>query len=267
MREMTFEETKQVELEILSAIAEFCDANEIKYFIAYGTLIGAIRHKGFIPWDDDIDIWMPREDYNRFLESFTSKDGRYELVSPYSKKARHSFTKVIDTRTLKIEKGIDYSNGDMGVDVDIFPLDGQPENQKEFERFYNKKRFYYLLFNSAITKFSCGSWRYKLFKIATFWTRPFKVAFVKKCDKISAKYPYATSNIIGSTASLYNSKQNRYKKEWFGEGLDVVFENKQFKAPVNYHAVLTKMYGDYMQLPPEAQQVTHHSNDTFWKED
>ncbi len=109
--------------------------------------------------------------------------------------------------------------------------------------------------------------RYELFKIATFWTRPFKVAFVKKCDKISAKYPYKDSKIVGSTSSLYNYKKERFEKEWFEKTELAMFEGKEFKIPVEYDKILRMIYNDYMQLPPENERVTHHSNNTFWKEE
>ena len=148
MKPMSFEETKQVELEILTNVAEFCDKHEIQYFLAYGTLIGAVRHKGFIPWDDDIDIWMPRADYNRFLKIYNKEnsDSQYKVISPYDKISRHTFVKVVDTRTVKIESGIDYSNGYLGIDVDIFPLDGQPDNDKDYFKWYNKLQKYYKLY-------------------------------------------------------------------------------------------------------------------------
>jgi len=269
VRKMTFEETKQVELEILEKVAGFCDAHGIRYYLGFGTLIGTIRHKGFIPWDDDIDIWIPRCDYNRFLEIFPQKNNndRYELVSPYSKKSRHSFAKIIDTKTLKIEKGVDYSYGAMGVDLDIFPLDGQPESDEEFNKYYNKKRFYYIIYNFAITKFNFGSLKYRLLKLALFWTKFFKVAIVKRCDRISAKYAYETSQVVGSTASLYNTRKERFKKEWFEEYKIAVFENREFKIPAGYDNILRTLYGDYMKLPPEKERLTHHSYDTYWKDD
>lgn len=269
MKIMTLEETKQVELEILTNVADFCDKHEIQYFLAYGTLIGAVRHKGFIPWDDDIDIWMPRADYNRFLKIYNKEnsDSQYKVISPYDKISRHSFVKVIDTRTAKIESGIDYSNGYLGVDVDVFPLDGQPDDDGDFKKFYNKKYLYYKLHNNSISAMNFGSWKYRIYKLAFFGTKPFKNVFLRKCDNIARKYTYENSKLIGAVSTIYNSKKNRYKKDWFNDSITVDFENKKFKIPVGYDEILTQMYGDYMQLPPIEKQVTHHSNNTYWLED
>lgn len=268
MKPMSFEKTKQVELEILTNVAEFCDKHEIQYFLAYGTLIGAVRHKGFIPWDDDIDIWMPRADYYRFLEIYNKEnlDSKYKAISPYDKISRHSFVKVIDTRTAKIESGIDYSNGYLGVDVDVFPLDGQPDNDKDFSKWYNKLQKYYKIYTYLILD-KQGSLKKK---IALFFIRFFsgeKKRVLIKTAKLHKKYPYETSLYVGAVESCYNFINNHYKKEWFSDFIMADFENLKFKIPVGYDEILTQMYGDYMQLPPIEKQVTHHSNNTYWLED
>ena len=130
MKEISFEESKKLELDILLAVADFCNKNNLTYFLAYGTLIGAIRHKGFIPWDDDIDIQMPREDYNKFIETFSHE--RYKTIAPGTPLSKHSFVKVIDTETVKIEAHKKYKKGFLGVDIDIFPLDGTPSDENEY---------------------------------------------------------------------------------------------------------------------------------------
>ena len=134
MKRISFEEAKRVELDILLHVAKFCDEHGLRYFLAYGTLIGAVRHKGFIPWDDDIDIQMPREDYEKLLELYPKEntDEKYFLLAPEMKGAHHPYAKIIDTRTVKKELGAK-KNNPLGVDIDVFPLDGQPDGDKEFE--------------------------------------------------------------------------------------------------------------------------------------
>lgn len=266
MTEITFEESKKIELNILSFVADFCDKNGLKYFLAYGTLIGAIRHKGFIPWDDDIDIWMPRDDYNKLMDIFQhSETGRYKLIRPTDKNSYHSFVKVIDTRTAKIEGNVKYKNGYLGIDIDVFPLDGQPTDNAIYLKWFNKLQKYYKLYPYL---FLDHCWRLKriislpIIKVISGG----KKNILKKTAKLHAKYSFNKSDFIGCIESCYNSKNNRYKKEWFEDAVEVEFESAVFKAPIGYDSILTQMYGDYMELPPKEKQITHHSNKTFWLE-
>ena len=135
MREISFEEAKTIEKDILLDIVDFCDTHGLRYYIAYGTLIGAVRHQGFIPWDDDIDINMPREDYNEFLRTYNAERENYRVIDPRSDIARHSFAKVIDVRTVKDEPMINCREP-LGIDVDIFPLDGMPDDMQAYDAWY-----------------------------------------------------------------------------------------------------------------------------------
>lgn len=116
----------------------------LRYYLGDGTLIGAVRHHGYIPWDDDIDIRMPRPDYDELIRLFneSSKDSRYRLIEPRSKLAQHSFVKIIDSDTIKIEPYLDYKNGYLGVDIDVFPFDGCPSDEQEFTKWATTIRSY-----------------------------------------------------------------------------------------------------------------------------
>ena len=265
MREIILEEAKKIEFDILKNIADFCEKNNLRYFLAYGTLIGAVRHSGFIPWDDDIDIWMPREYYNRFKEIYYDENNVYKVVKPQDKISRHSFVKVIDTRTAKIEKSIDYKNGYLGIDVDVFPLDGQPLTESDYLEWYNKlqkiyKRYQFLVIDNK------GSLKRNVFLPIIKCLVGKKIWLLKKAELLHKEYSYAESEYIGTVESVYNSKNNRYKKEWFDKTVDVSFEGYSFKAPAGYDGILTAMYGDYMKLPPVEKQKIHHENNTFWLE-
>lgn len=266
MRQIMTDELKQIELAILKNVADFCDNHNLKYFLAYGTLIGAIRHKGFIPWDDDVDIWMPRDDYNKFINIYNDENDTYKVISPSDKKSRHTFAKVEDTRTVKLENSIDYSNGCLGIDIDIFPLDGQPFDDEDFSRWYNKLIREYKKFSYLILEGKCGSFKRRIFLPLIKILVGKKEKILNKTTALHKKYPYATSEYVGTVESLYNFKSNRYKKEWFSDSVDVKFEDISFKAPIGYDDVLTAMYGDYMTLPPPGKRITHHSNNVFWLE-
>ena len=267
MKKMTVEETKSVELDILSDVADFCDSHGLRYYLAYGTLIGAVRHKGFIPWDDDIDIQMPRDDYNKMIEIFNSEKEKthLRLISPYDPYSFHSFVKIIDTRTVKKEVGFKYKNAEpLGIDVDVFPLDGQPDDDGVYSKWYNRKQKIYKLMQFVLMDPNI-SWKHKIVCNGLRLVRS-KAYYQKKADKLQKPYTFDESKFVGCTASLFNSKKNRHAKELYSESVLLDFEDKKFKAPIGYHEILTAMYGDYMQLPPEDQQVTHHSNSTFFKD-
>ena len=267
MRELSLEEAKTVELNILLHVNEFCKKNNLRYFLAYGTLIGAVRHNGFIPWDDDIDISMPREDYNWLIENFNkmNPNGRYKLISPYSKKAKHSFVKIVDTFTTKIESGVSYDDDYLGVDVDVFPIDGQPDSALEFNKWFEKLQKIYRLHHYCLME-PKGSIKRRIGIPIIRMLTGGKVALVKKADRLLARYPYDKSNYVGVIACLYINKGDRFKKECFDKSVEIDFEGQKLPIPAGYDEILTNIYGNYMELPPEEKRVTHHMNKMFVKD-
>ncbi|MBQ8445584.1 MAG: LicD family protein, partial [Opitutales bacterium] len=129
MREITHEELKQIQLGILDKVHEFCEKNGITYFLSSGTLIGAVRHKGYIPWDDDLDLYMPRADYDKFIKLFSanSPENTKLLSLETDKKYQYPFAKVIDDRTEMVETAVGESFK-IGVYIDVFPVDSVPDN-------------------------------------------------------------------------------------------------------------------------------------------
>ena len=266
MRELTFEEHKQYQLGVLKDVARFCDENGLRYYLAFGTLIGAVRHKGFIPWDDDIDIQMPRPDYEKFISEY--KSDYFEVISPYNERSKHTIVKVIDTRTIKIEKAVKYTKGEeLGVDIDVFPLDGQPDDDVEFLSYYSKKRKLYKKFRFKISDYRQYSWKGKIAYLPGFILSKSitKNAILDKVNQIVNEFDYENSKYVGTTASLYESTKNRTLKEWYKDTIFMEFEGEKFKIPSGYHEILKKIYGDYMQLPPEEQRIAHHSNKIYLK--
>ncbi len=267
MREIAFEENKKYQIEILKDVAKFCDENNLTYFLAYGTLIGAVRHKGFIPWDDDIDLQMPRPDYDRFLQTYKSE--HFKVINPYDKQAKHSMAKVIDTRTVKLEKAVKYEKGEeLGIDIDIFPLDGQPDDYGMFLKYFKKKQKIYKLFYFTICDFKQFSLKAKIayFIPSLIAKMVGKNHLLDKAKQINAEYPYENCDYIGSTSTLYDDINSRTPKKWYQDFVMLDFEGEKYKAPSGYHDILTTTYGDYMQLPPEEKRITHHSYKTFLKD-
>lgn len=271
LKAMTFEENKHVQLDILKDVASFCERNGLEYFLAYGTLIGAIRHKGFIPWDDDIDIQMPRESYDRFIELYTQEKAEiksyYRLINPYDDIARHSMVKVVDSRTVKIETGISYQSEHLGIDIDVFPIDGMPKNTIVYAIWYKALFVLYSLAYMKNLDYQSGGLKRR------FWGRIAKYFPLKRktllnlAKKLHTMYSLDDAFFAGTMEMPFNSKKNRVEKKLFGNVLYVEFEGISFRCPLGYDSVLKSLYGDYMQLPPVEKQITHHTNNVFWKED
>ena len=145
MKKLTDKEVKQIELDILEYVHNFCEENGLKYIMNYGTLIGAVRHKGFIPWDDDIDISMPRADYEKLIASFP-KNGRYKILDHRtSKDYFNNFVKVIDTNTKIVDNRNDKTY-ESGLFIDIFPMD-RFDDMKAVDKTYNLESFKLLSFS------------------------------------------------------------------------------------------------------------------------
>ena len=160
MKEISFEESKKIELDILLAVADFCDKHNLTYFLAYGTLIGAIRHKGFIPWDDDIDIQMPRADYDKLIATFEHEN--LKLVAPGTPMSKHSCVKIIDTRTVKKEPHLKYKAGYLGIDIDVFPIDGAPSDEAEYNAWYDQLQKVYSRFVFSTQSFTMDSIKHNI---------------------------------------------------------------------------------------------------------
>lgn len=254
---------KELLLNILKEIDAFCAENNLTYYLAYGTLLGAVRHKGFIPWDDDIDIWMPRPDYERFISSFTSQGSRYQVVSHFKdKKYPYFFAKVHDTATiLEMKTTFNYQ---LGLYVDIYPVDVIPSDknlQKKHKKNYN---LYRNIYGIKAIKYRKGRGNAKNLlllasRIITFFI---PLSFLpKKIDKISGTYNYTDYDL----ASIAIAPAHRLilDKHLFSTAIKLRFEDMDANVPIGYAEILSKIYGNYLTLPPIEKQVSHHAQIAF----
>ena len=257
MKSLDVNDLKRIELEILEHIDAFCKLHNISYFLDSGTLLGSVRHEGFIPWDDDIDILMPRDDYEKFKKIFAKDNSHYKLLTYDTRDDYYYlFGKVVDTNTELIEDiGRDRIT-DFGVYVDIFPIDGLPDNR--IAKWFLRKKLWLLramwddsLLNKPRKNGLLRKIRYSVSRFIG-WRKLCKMIdnSVKKWNYKNVKY---CGNIIAA------SKIDRQvRSEAFSSKVLLPFEGKQFYAPVGYKEYLTELYGDYMKLPPKEKQVSNH---------
>ena len=272
MGETYLSEEQTIILDILKYVKSVCDKNEIKYYLAYGTLIGAVRHQGFIPWDDDIDIFMPRDDYYKFIEA-VSRDNHpyYKIVSRDTHK---DFTaplpKVIDTRTKLVQDYGFIEKVELGLYIDIFIIDGAGNSyDKALDTYRQSYKLYKNWIYSDTKMFVPRS--NKLISLYR-WLKhiPEKSKgiyyWLDKLDEYDSKLSSYSSEYIGAlTAGTPEAERNVWHCSYLGEGILVTFENCQFRAPNQYDKLLRLEYGDYMQLPSADKQKSHHYYIWKWK--
>lgn len=266
MKEMVLDEVKEVQLKILKEVSDFCDENNIKYFLAYGTLLGAIRHKGYIPWDDDIDIMMLRDDYDKFLELFNKSNEELKVAAyELDKTFPYTFAKVFDKKTtLKENVLINYN---IGVNIDLFPMDYLPEDLNESEKLYKKLDILKKIYTLKVIKQNRNR---KITKEIILYVSKIIFSFisikklVQRIINMTKRYRDKPSNYVG--CAVWGNMGERVEKEAFSNSIDANFEGYIFKVPIGYDTYLKNVYGDYMELPPLEQRKAHHSYQAFWKD-
>lgn len=278
MEQLTIEECKEIELRILKTVRDFCDENDIKYYLCGGTMIGAIRHGGFIPWDDDIDIIMPRSDYRKFISIFPKNGLKgFKLLSPYNTDdCCIVFTKVYDTNTIKQDREVDKRYWNYGVDIDIFPTDGVPQDPQKCDAYFKKQYKSFHVFLALVGGYDfVGSIPKKILKyVYTFIIKCFGKIGMLNSHRIAMKInERAEANLIETSDKVaisifpHYGKKEIVTKEGFLKQIKVKFEDDYFTAPSNYDEYLSSVYGDYMKLPPAEKQITHHLSNCYYKDE
>lgn len=260
MKELSSKEIKKIELDILKDFDIFCKENNLKYYLSGGTLLGAIRHKGFIPWDDDIDVCMPRKDYDRLIDIFPEKyEEKYILRSIKKKNFLYPFIKIVNIKT-KIDCEYTENEFENNLWIDIFPVDGLPNDEKELKNIYDKVKFYRKLLLLNFAKINKGKTLLKkIFKpFAIIIARLIGTKFcLKKIENIALTYDYDKSNYVGAiTWGLYGVGE-RMKKVEFEKVIYVDFEGYKFPAFSCWNSYLRGLYKNYMELPPVEKRKTH----------
>ena len=265
----------EVSLEILKDVHEFCVHNNIKYSLCGGSLIGAIRHDGFIPWDDDVDIVMPRPDYEKFVKCYKSQKG-FELFSPElpsSKKVYIRISKVCDMKkTLMLKNLYHWTDTDTGIGIDIIPAEGAPDTEEKAK-----------LHIRSLEKNARALGRYRISKspwgiILTHGSTVQRIKNIIKKITVGLLEPDSLEKMM-RLQRRYDYDKSTYfiagyiygLGEWQSKVIfdDIIlhkFEDTEFYVTAHYERYLKSLFGNYMELPPEEKRVSHDFFDYYWKD-
>lgn len=260
------EDYKKILLKLLKSFIDICEEQHLRYFAAYGTLLGAIRHHDIIPWDDDVDVFMPRLDYEKFLLLFLNNyHSELEVVTPYNNKNYNlCFAKLCAKNTTLLENE-DYKTT-IGAYIDIFPLDGAPESMDKRKTLINKCRIMEAIIYESGYRITYHRIRQilkqKQYSILIYSMLGLHILFrpilLKKIRKICLKYEYDKSSIVASYLLGSNGIHSFFEKSWFDGYLIIPFNDMNIRIPQGYNSYLKQKYGDYMTpLPPEERICIH----------
>ena len=252
--------------DIMNSIKPIIEKSNLHYYMLGGTMIGAIRHKGFIPWDDDIDIGMPRNDYEKFIKEIPTKLPPHLKLQTYWDDSPHHyyFSRIVDTR-YKLKRTGSVVERNQEVWVDIFPLDGMPNNciarrLHMFRLLYARARYHIATFDKVNLKRPNRPLSERiviwLVKHTGIGTHSDARKWLNKIDMLLKKYSIENSNWVCNFMGQYKFKE-MFPKEWYGDGSLYDFEDGQLMGPVEYDKVLSQQYGDYMTPPNDADKNAH----------
>lgn len=273
MKALTPREVQLGELEVMKALDEICTRLDLRYFLTYGTLLGAVRHQGFIPWDDDVDVMMPRPDYEKLIAYLTE---HAEDIAPLklmhyktNKKYIYPISRLVDTRYW-----IDYQGANdygLGLFVDIYPLDGCGNTPEEAQKIMDSSKKDITMIDLAgkdkfYSSVSGGALRNAV-KFMGYCYAKLRGAnhFAAKLDARGKKCPFESKYVNLTVWST--SVRRPFERAYFDELIRIPFEDAMLCVPSHYDEVLKQCYGDYMKLPPEDQQIAHHYYTAYLKED
>ena len=256
----------QVDMEIVKAVVKICDKHGLMYYMLGGTMLGAIRHKGFIPWDDDIDLGMPREDYEKFLKIAPKELPKLYKVVNYRNTPKYQYyiTRVLDTDTKVIEERIGNDSKYTNASIDIFPIDGTPNNpvlrKIYFFRVLSHRALMSLCYKDSIDRKRKRGAVEKVFLgiMERLPVEKFTTPYKQKCkiDKLLRSQNVSKSKYIGNIMGAYRTREI-IPAEIYGKGKFYPFEDIQLRGLEKYDEYLTHTYGDYMKLPPEDMRKVH----------
>lgn len=259
-------ERQSIALGVLEHLKSFCESNSIKFMLAYGTLLGAVRHRGFIPWDDDVDVMMTRKEYMKFVSLYdNNKQDRYKFLCVENTPEYFApLAKIFDNTTIIKQLYGQIEKTEYGIYVDIFVIDDMPDDAILAERFYKKADHLRLMWGMAVRSFSAPY--SSIFSLLT--RTPIMVLskflgvsyWLRKYNQFSCRYNECETNHSGIVIFGEGFRKEYVEKGNYTQYSIVSFEGKEYLAPQNTDYILTKLYNDYMSIPDEKDRKIHPSN-------
>jgi lipopolysaccharide cholinephosphotransferase len=267
MEKVDINEYHEKLLEELKFIDELCNKLGLKYFLIFGTLLGAIRHKGFIPWDDDLDIMMPRPDYDKLLEYMKNNNtGIYSIVNNDTGNAPYLISRMSDNRYhLEFSYAKPY---ELGIFIDIYPMDGAGKTKffsKLYALFAHAMMILFSLTVEDVNQRNRNAFkRFLAFLLRNIQKIPFFAA-KNILNKVCHKHVLEKSKYCACMNWLIDDKNEIIEKSYFDKIIRTKFENIEVNIPAEYDKILTATYGNYMELPPEEKRVGQHFYEIYRK--
>lgn len=267
MKEITGEELKVIQMDVLSAVHRFCSSHHIKYSLGCGTMLGCARHQGYIPWDDDIDIYLLRNDYNRLIKEFPDMlEEHYRFVTlERDSRWNRAYGKIYDSRTVMKEATSECY--ELGVNIDVFPIDNVPDDEDEWHRYNKSRRRLQHIYEMKVTSFRKGRALSKniFLAICKLSLLPFSSRNLARCIQNRAlRYDKtSTTRVFECCQGLF--QKHPFQKRLFDDIVMMPFEDREYMAFADYDAYLTNGFGNWRQLPPKEKQVSHHAFKAWWK--
>ena len=260
-------EYKKILLDELVFFHDYCKKKNITYFLIFGSLLGAVRHNGFIPWDDDVDIILPRKDYYQLIHSLNAENNRYQIVSiDTNPNFTAPLAKLVDTKTVLIQNYEYKEKVELGVYIDLYILDGLSNNKQQADRYdeYCRKLFHYWTVANMKKFRSKHTFIKDLARLIYYLPvhiRGYKY-YLNLINEAAQKYDYESSDYVGNL-TFPNTHDVWHKEDFVPE--EHVFEGYNFIIPKGYDRILTIRYGDWHQLPPDQEQKSQHNFLCYWK--
>lgn len=266
--ELSLREVQLSCLEVLKVFDAFARKNGLRYYLSGGTLLGAVRHKGFIPWDDDVDLMMPRGDYERLLRlSQNLPEGQYRFYSvDTDKNYVRPWARMTDQGT-SLSTGSIFDGDTAATFIDIFPIDGVPAGRLATKWFFIRLRINDALWRTATRNTIRDYERLQTLKKVLRKLLKFTGAqfFARRMNRIAMRYAYGPSKFRGVSMITHYGSREKMPAEVFDHAVEVDFEGLRLPAPCGWDTYLTRLYGDYMQLPKEHQNIVSTHNHRYQK--